>query len=43
MSKTENQSTDFISITFFFFLVSRAVDELMWKNTLEAGSPQMTM
>ena len=31
------------SVTFFFFfLENRAVYEIMWKNTVEPGRPQMT-
>jgi hypothetical protein len=36
----ENENTNFRCSSFF---ENGAVDELMWKNTVEAGRPQMAM
>jgi len=35
----ENQNTHFVFSNFFF---NRAVYEIMWKNIVERGRPQMT-
>ena len=37
----ENQNTHFMVSNFFFF--NRAVDEIMWKNTVEPDRPQMAI
>jgi hypothetical protein len=37
----ENQNTFLFSIIFFF--ENRAVYEIMWKNIVEPGRPQMTL
>jgi hypothetical protein len=37
----ENQNTLFVLSN--FFLENRAVYEIMWKNTVERGRPQMTI
>jgi len=31
------------SVTFFFSFENRAIYEIMWKNTVERGGPQMTI
>jgi hypothetical protein len=38
----ENQNTISFSVTFFFF-ENRTVYEIMWKNIVEWGRPQMTV
>ena len=38
----ENQNTHFVINNIFFF-ENRAVYEIMWKNIVERGRPQMTI
>ena len=38
----ENQNTHFVTSNIFFF-ENRAVYEIMWKNIVEWGKPQMTV
>ena len=39
----ENQNTHFVFSNFFFFFLNRSVCEIMWKNIVEWGRPQMTI
>jgi hypothetical protein len=39
---TENQNTHFM-FNNVFFSINRAVYEIMWKNIVELGRPQMTI
>jgi len=42
-SCTENQNTHFVFINFFSPPENRAVYEIMWKNIVERGRPQMAI
>ena len=39
----ENQNTHFVFDNVFFFFENRAVYEIMWKNIVEQGGPQMAV
>jgi len=43
LSCRENQNTHFMfnNLSLFFFFENRAVYEIMWKNIVERGRPQM--
>jgi hypothetical protein len=41
-SCVEYRNTHFVSSYYYFFLDSRAVHKIMWKNIVEPGRPQMT-
>jgi len=41
--RRENQNTHFILSNFFFSSENRAVYEIMWKNIVQPGRPQMTI
>jgi len=42
-SRRENQNTHFVFSNFSFFSENRALYEILWKNVLERGRPQMTI